>query len=147
MSSTQTLSKPVLNKRNSLAKKIIKEHYEITAYGDKVTNGNINYLWWMYYLGTKTGEFRSFILGYERNLLVSLGIITPEQAESLKSMILSDDEDNFYIALLSIEKLRKERIKKHGEWKLNKLDVSLEFIDVAGKYMEKVVNNPFLDKI
>lgn len=146
MSST-TFSKQVLNKRNSLAKKIIEEHYEITAVSDKVADSNINYLWWMYYKGTKKGEFKLFILGYEMNLLLSLGIITPEEAESLKLMVKSEDEDNFYMALLSIEKFRKDRIKKHGEWNNTKLDVSPEFLEVAKNYMKDVINNPKLNVI
>lgn len=146
MSST-TFSKQVLNKRNSLAKKIIGEHYEITAVSDKVANSNINYLWWMYYNGTKKGEFKLFILGYEMNLLLSLGIITPEEAESLKLMVKSEDEDNFYIALLSIEKFRKDRIKKYGEWNNTKLEVSPEFLEIAKNYMKDVINNPKLNMI
>lgn len=145
--STTTFSKQVLNKRNSLAKKIIGEHYEITAVSDKVANSNINYLWWMYHKGTKKGEFKLFILGYEMNLLLSLGIITPEEAESLKLMIKSEDEDNFYMALLSIEKFRKDRIKKYGEWNNVILDVSPEFLEIAKDYMEKIINNPKLNVI
>lgn len=146
MSST-TFSKQVLNKRNSLAKKIIGEHYEITAVSDKVANSNINYLWWMYHNGTKKGEFKLFILGYEMNLLLSLGIITPEEAESLKLMVKSEDEDNFYIALLSIEKFRKDRIKKYGEWNNTKLEVSPEFLEIAKNYMKDIINNPKLNMI
>ena len=145
--SLTTFSKQVLNKRNSLAKKIIEEHYEITAVSDKVADSNINYLWWMYYKGTKKGEFKLFILGYEMNLLLSLGIITPEEAESLKLMVKSEDEDNFYMALLSIEKFRKDRIKKHGEWDNVILDVSPEFLEVAKNYMKDVINNPKLNVI
>ena len=55
-------------------------------------------------------------------------------------MLGSEDSDNVYIALLSLENFRNQRIKIHGNW-LKNPDVSKDFIDVAQKYNELVFTN------
>ena len=123
------LSNPVLLKRKKLTKKIVKEHFDMTLSVDKA----LNYLWFMYYKGLHKGTFKPFMLLMEMNLLLSLDIINEDERDSLKSMFLSEDEDNYYLGLLSLETLRNKRIKIHGEW-TEKIDVSDEFKEVVSKY-------------
>lgn len=128
-------------KRQVLANKIIKEHFEITLYVDR----NINYLWYMYYKGSKKGSYRDFILAVELNLLKDLNIITEEERGHLKTMLISEDSDNGYLALLAIDNFRKQRIKIHGEWN-SKLKVSNEFQGVRDNYIN-LISQFNLDKI
>lgn len=128
-------------KRQVLANKIVKEHFEITLYVDR----NINYLWYMYYKGSKKGEYRDFILAVELNLLNKLGTITEEEKTNLRAMLSSEDIDNSYIAVMAIDNLRKERIKKHGEWN-TKLKVSDKFQAVKDEYIN-FIHNYNLDKL
>ena len=135
-------------KLRKLSNDIVAEHFAMTLGIDR----NINYLFFMYYKGNKKDTFRPFIIGFELNLLLSLGIITKEEKESITLMFNSEDEDNFYIALLALENFRKQRVKVHGKWNntnsTTKLpEVSKEFIEVVQNYHFKVVKNYSLDKI
>ena len=131
-----------ITKRKKLATKIIDEHFEMTL----VANRNINYLWYTYKTGTKRGEFRYFILGFEVNLLLGLNMISSEEKDNLISMFSSEDEDNMFIALMAIETLRKKRIKTHGEW-TKKQDISTELRELVDSYDTKIITNKSLDKI
>lgn len=93
----------------------------------------MNYLWYMYKDGIKKGDFRPFILLIELNLLLYLGMINDDQSKSIINMLSSDDEDNYFIALLSIETLRNKRIKLHGKW-TQEIDVSNELKDAVKNY-------------
>lgn len=129
-------------------KSIAQEHFHITLHCDR----NMNYLWYMYYKGNKKDVFRPFILAFELNLLVSLGLVSDEEKESLAKMITSQDVDNFYIGLLAIDNFRKQRIKLHGDWtKVNSNTqlpmVSKEFVEVANNYPVTVIKNYSLDRI
>lgn len=131
-----------------LASDIVAEHFAMTLGIDR----NINYLFFMYYKGNKKDTFRPFIIGFELNLLLSLGIITEEEKESIALMFNSEDEDNFYIALLALENFRKARIKIHGKWNntnsTTKLpEVSKEFAETVENYHIKIVKNYSLDGI
>ena len=128
-------------KRQVLANKIVKEHFEITLYVDR----NINYLWYMYHKGSKKGEYRDFILAVELNLLNKLGTITEDEKTNLRAMLSSEDIDNSYIAVMAIDNLRKERIKKHGEW-TGKLEISNEFENIKDSYVN-FIHNYNLDKL
>ena len=105
-------------KRQLLANKIVKEHFEITLYVDR----NINYLWYMYYKGSKKGEYRDFILAVELNLLNELGIITEEERTNLRTMLTSEDL-----------------------W-TSKLEISDEFEDIKNNYVD-FIHNYNLDKL
>jgi hypothetical protein len=129
-------------------KSIAQEHFHITLHCDR----NMNYLWYMYHKGNKKDVFRPFILAFELNLLVSLGLVSDEEKESLAKMIVSADIDNFYIGLLAIDNLRKQRIKIHGDW--SKVDpntqlplVSKEFLEVANNYPVTIIKNYSLDRL
>ena len=129
-------------KRQQLANKIVAEHFEMTLHIDR----SINYLWYMYHKGTKKDTFRPFIFGFELNLLVSLGIVTPEEKSNIFTMLNSEDADNIYMAVLAIENFRKQRIKIHGEWK--SIDnVSDEFREIVDKYQEIIINSYSLNKL
>lgn len=135
-------------KLRKLANDIVAEHFSMTLGIDR----NINYLFFMYYKGNKKDTFRPFIIGFELNLLLSLGIISEEERESIALMFNSEDEDNFYIALLALENFRKTRIKIHGKWNntnsTTKLpEVSKEFAKVVENYHTKVVKSYSLDGI
>lgn len=135
------LDSKTFKKRQQLARVIVAEHFEMTLHIDR----SINYLWYMYHKGTKKDTFRPFIFGFELNLLVSLGIVSPEEKSNIHTMLNSEDADNIYMAVLAIENFRKQRIKAHGEWK--SIDnVSEEFREIANKYHEIVVNSYSLSK-
>jgi len=127
--------KEILKKVGKLTGKIIKEHFEMTLVSDKQTN----YLWWSYMSGSKTGSVTDFIFICEINLLLSLGLIAEEERDTLGSMFSSEDQDNIYMALLSIEQLRTSRIKTHGEYDHKKPDVSSEFMNVIMSYPVEII--------
>jgi hypothetical protein len=129
--------------RNKLCKKIIEEHFNMTSAVDR----NFNYLWYMYHRGTKQGNYKAFMLGFELNLLIALGQITEEERENIAKMCSSQDEDNLYIALLAIDNFRKQRIKQHGQWKPYGEDVSPEFREAISKYPVLIVRGEKLDKL
>lgn len=121
------------NLYRNLCKKIADEHLEITRVSDR----NFNYLWFMYTKGVNAGEPADFMIGAEMSLLKRLGEITQEQIDNISKMLISDDNDNIYIGLMSIKALRLLRIKKHGEWKsIDK--VSPDFVNAALTYSEYI---------
>lgn len=140
----KNLSKDVTSKLKKLSKKVVEEHYYMSLIGDR----NINYLWWMYYKGTKKDMLpRPFIFAFELNLLLYLDIISEEEKDRLADMLTSEDEDNTYIAICAIESLRKQRIKLHGEWKQDMKNISEKFMELAKAYSAIVIKNYSLDRI
>ena len=125
----------ILKKLRKLTGKIVKEHFEMTLASDKQTN----YLWWSYMNGTNEGAVSDFIFICEINLLLSLGLITEEQRDTLGSMFSSEDQDNIYMALLSIEQLRESRIKAHGEYNSKEPNVSPELLSVTLDYPVQII--------
>jgi hypothetical protein len=125
----------ILKKLRKLTGKIVKEHFEMTLVSDKPTN----YLWWSYMNGAKAGTISDFILICEINLLLSLGLVTEEQRDTLGSMFSSEDQDNIYMALLSIEQLRESRIKTHGEYDSKEPNVSPELMNVILRYPVHII--------
>jgi hypothetical protein len=94
---------------------ICSEHYQASKNKDQ----NMNYLWYMYDVGTKQGDFKPFIFLSEIRLLKAVNIITEEVHDNLINMMKSEDTDNFYLVALSIIQLRTERINKLGLYTLN----------------------------
>jgi hypothetical protein len=133
---------------HKLINAIAKEHFNITLHCDR----NMNYLWYMYHKGHRKDTYRPFMLAFELNLLIALDLTSEEERNSLAKMIVSDDADNFYIGLLAIDNLRKQRIKIHGDWsKVDKVTqlplVSKEFLEVANHYTIYIIKNYSFDKI
>lgn len=121
------------NLYRNLCKKIAEEHFKITVGTDR----NFNYLWFMYTKGVHAGEPADFMIAAEINLLKRLGEITQEQIDNISKMLISDDNDNIYIGLMSVKALRLTRIKKHGDFK--SIDnVSPEFVNAAMTYSEYI---------
>jgi hypothetical protein len=121
------------NLYRNLCKKIAEEHFKITVGTDR----NFNYLWFMYTKGVHAGEPADFMIAAEINLLKKLGEITQEQIDNISKMLISDDNDNIYIGLMSVKALRLMRIKKHGDFK--SIDnVSPEFVNAAMTYSEYI---------
>ena len=89
---------------------IAEEHYNITDGVD----GNLNYLWYMYYKGSKKDEFRPFVYMAELMLLKKYDYITTTEVQNVVEMMKSDDKDNLHMATLTIKNLRELRIKEHG---------------------------------
>lgn len=111
---------------------IIKEHYDVTLNNDS----NMNYLWYMYYEGSKKNKYRPFIFMAELQLLKESGYIENEQIVNLIEMFQSEDKDNFYIAYLSLKELRNQRLKGHGIFtKENK-----KYNDLYKNYSFKLLN-------
>ena len=134
MMNKKNLDKDLKKKRDKITKRIIDEHFEMTLTSDR----NTNYLWYMYKDGVKKGDFRPFMLLFEVNLLLSLGIITTDEKHSLLVMFESEDNDNVYIALCALENLINTRVKTHGRWTSDQ-DVSDEFRKIVSEYPTKVV--------
>jgi len=121
------------NLYRNLCSKIATEHFNITLGVDR----NFNYLWFMYTKGVHAGETADFIVLSEMNLLMKLGYLDDEAMDNMKKMLVSDDNDNIYIALMSVKSLRQQRIKEHGEFK--DIDsVSPDFAQAALSYGEYI---------
>ena len=93
-----------------LIEEISKEHYEITDGID----GNLNYLWYMYHKGTKSGEYRPFIYMAELMLLKKFGYINESELRNIINMMNSEDKDNLTMVTMIITNLRNLRVKDHG---------------------------------
>ena len=100
-------------KLQKLVNDISEEQYNIT---NTLNLSNLSYLWFMYSSGSKKGNYRPFILLAEINLLVRLNYLDSEEKRNLIGLMTSSDEDNLYIATLSILELRKQRIKDLGKY-------------------------------
>lgn len=138
---SKVIDKQIHKKVKTLAKKISSEHFQMTLVADKSSN----YVWWTYIQGKNIDIVSEFIFISEINLLLSLGIITTEERDSLMSMFESEDEDNIYLGILSLEQFRNTRIKTHGEYNHEKPDVSKEFLSVVMSYPTEVIKR-FLKK-
>lgn len=93
-----------------LVGEISEEHYNMTDGHDN----NLNYLWYMYYKGTKKDDFRPFIYMAELMLLKKFEYLTETEVQNVVKMMKSDDKDNLHIATLTIKNLRDLRIKEKG---------------------------------
>jgi len=100
-------------KLQNLFSDIAEEHYGITK---DLNLSNLSYLWFMYSNGSKKGNYKPFILLAEINLLVRLNYLDSEEKRNLIGLMTSSDQDNLYIAGLSILELRKQRIKDLGKY-------------------------------
>jgi hypothetical protein len=127
----------ILNVYKKLAKKIVNEHYNMTLPFDR----SFNYLWWMYSKGTKEGELADFMLFSEMNLLRETDTIHQEGFDNLLKMLNSQDEDNLFIALKSIESLRNERIKKYGEFPIDVTQASPVMFKLAEEYGSRIMTS------
>lgn len=127
----------ILSAYKKLAKKIVNEHYNMTLPFDR----SFNYLWWMYSKGTKEGELADFILFSEMNLLRETDTIHQEGFDNLLKMLNSQDEDNLFIALKSIESLRNERVKKYGEFPSDVAQASPVMFKLAEEYGSRIMTS------
>ena len=100
-------------KLRKLVEDIAEEHYNITS---ELGISNLSYLWFMYANGSKKGDFKPFMFLAEVNLLVRLHYLDNEEKRNIIGLMTSSDEDNIYIAGLSILELRKQRIKDLGKY-------------------------------
>lgn len=121
------------NLYRNLCSKIANEHFKITLGIDR----NFNYLWFMYTKGVHAGEPADFIIMSEMNLLHKLGLLDEEGVENIRKMLISNDNDNIYMALLSVKSLRAQRIKQNGEF--TEIDkVSPELAEAAMSYAQYI---------
>lgn len=121
------------NLYRNLCSKIANEHFKITLGIDR----NFNYLWFMYTKGVHAGEPADFIVMSEMNLLHKLGLLDEEGVENIRKMLISNDNDNIYMALLSVKSLRAQRIKQNGEF--TEIDkVSPELAEAAMSYAQYI---------
>ena len=127
----------ILSAYKKLAKKIVNEHYNMTLPFDR----SFNYLWWMYSKGTKEGELADFILFSEINLLRETDTIHQEGFDNLLKMLNSQDEDNLFIALKSIESLRNERVKKYGEFPSDVAQAFPVMFKLAEEYGSRIMTS------
>ena len=117
----------------ALVKEIVKEHYNITEGVD----GNLNYLWYMYYKGTKEGDWKPFIYMAELQLLKRFDYINDSEIQNLVSMMESEDEDNMSIVNLALMSLRQLRVKEHGIYNKAKK----EYSKIAEVYPSEILNH------
>jgi hypothetical protein len=117
---------------------IIEEHYNMTSQDIDTTglNHSLNYLWYMYYKGVKTGTYRPFIFMAEMHLLKEMGYMENENIQNINEMIKSEDKDNFYIGYLSLESLRSKRIEEHGIFS----EGNKAYMNIIPDYASKVLN-------
>ena len=115
----------------NLAKKICKEHLQISSNGSST-----HYLWFMYVDGTKEGNYKPFIFLAELHLLEYLGFMDESSVDNAVKLLQSPDRDNLFIASQVINFFRKERIKKLGEFDLKKS----KYREVVRDYDSKIVN-------
>jgi len=114
---------------------IIEEHYNMTL--DITGSGHtLNYLWYMYHKGVKTGTYRPFIFMAEMHLLKEMGYMENDDIKNLNEMIKSEDKDNFYIGYLSLESLRSKRIEEHGIFS----EGNKAYMNIIPDYASKVLN-------
>lgn len=91
----------------------------------------------MYTKGVHAGEPADFIIMSEMNLLHKLGLLDEEGVENIRKMLISNDNDNIYMALLSVKSLRAQRIKQNGEF--TEIDkVSPELAEAAMSYAQYI---------
>lgn len=127
----------ILSAYKKLAKKIVNEHLSMTVPFDR----SFNYLWWVYSKGTKQGELADFMLFSEMNLLRETDTIHQEGFDNLLKMLNSQDEDNLFIAIKSIESLRNERIKKYGEFPIDVTQASPVMLKLAEEYGSRIMTS------
>lgn len=127
----------ILSAYKKLAKKIVNEHLSMTVPFDR----SFNYLWWVYSKGTKQGELADFMLFSEMNLLRETDTIHQEGFDNLLKMLNSQDEDNLFIAIKSIESLRSERIKKYGEFPMDVTQASPVMFKLAEEYGSRIMTS------
>jgi|Laugrespbdmm15dd_1035085.scaffolds.fasta_scaffold28532_3 hypothetical protein len=117
----------------SFSKEIAEEHYNIT----KNVDSSINFLWHMYYKGTKAGNYEKFIFMAEMNLLKELGYTNDEEITNMIKMMDSEDNDNFNIVFLSLKNLRNQRIKDH---KVCTSQPTFVYMPIIESYLTKVLS-------
>ena len=114
-----------------LVRDICNEHRNVAETSNET---NVGYLWNMYSLGHKKGDFKPFIFLAELNLLEITGYITEVESKNMMGMLRSQDEDNAHIVGYSILTLRTARIKEMGLWtsdneKYSKIDYIRDVIN------------------
>lgn len=135
-----------LNAYKKLAKKIIIEHTSMTLPFDR----SFHYLWslWHNKVENKLRAFQhetevlaDFILFSEMNLLRETDFLHQEGFNNLIEMLSSQDQDNLFIAIKSIEHLRTERIKKYGQFSSDIEKVSPIMLELAKDYGSKIMTS------
>ena len=117
----------------ALTAKIAAEHYEIT----KDVDSNLNYLWYMYHMGTKAGTFKPFVYMAELQLLKRMGYTNDKEVQNMIKMLESDDEENVHLVTLAIKNYRDLRIQEYGEY----CKVSKHYADIAKNYAYEILNH------
>lgn len=117
-----------------LIEAIVEEHFQMT----KKIDQNLHYLWYMYKKGTKTGDYKPFMLMAEMQLLKEMGYISAEEIQNMWSMIDSKDEDNFYLVWLAVKTWRLTRIKEHGVYSSTNL---FPYMNIEKDYPTKILNH------
>jgi hypothetical protein len=127
------MEKDIRKEIDSLTAKIAAEHYEIT----KDVDNNLNYLWYMYHMGSKAGTFKPFVFMAELQLLKRMGYTNDKEMQSMIKMLESEDEENIHLVTLAIKNFRDLRIQEHGEYcKVNK-----DYADIAKNYAYEILNH------
>lgn len=89
---------------------ICSDHYELLKNVDR----NMSYTFNLYANGPYTGQYKKFMFYAELKLNKVLGLITAEEVENVYKMMISEDDENFYIAFQIIKHFLKERHTKFG---------------------------------
>ena len=116
-----------------LLEEICDEHFSITQKADS----NLNYLWYLYKSGSKSGEYRPFIYMAELQLLRKFSYLNDAEIKSIVKMMESEDPDNLFIATLTIKNLRNTRIKVYGEYS----PTNKEYDNIPSKYSYEILNH------
>lgn len=89
---------------------ICSDHYELL----KNVDGNMSYTFNLYANGPYQGSYRKFMFYAELRLNKMLGLLTAEEVENAYNMMISEDQDNFYIVTQIVKHYMKERHAKFG---------------------------------
>lgn len=123
----------IMKEIKDLVGAISEEHYNITDGYDN----NLNYLWYMYYKGTKKDDFRPFIYMAELMLLKKFEYLTEVEVQNVVKMMKSDDKDNLHIATLTLKNLRDLRIKEKGVYSKE----NANYTEVGQTYGFEILNH------
>ena len=95
---------------SKLCIQICNDHYELL----KNIDGNMSYTFNLYANGPYVGQYKKFMFYAELRLNKCLGIISDDEVENVFNMMMSTDEENFYMAQQIVKHFHKERRTKFG---------------------------------
>ena len=111
------MSKMPNKDKDNFIMEICDEHFMLTKNKDT----SLNYLWHLYSAeGDYRGHYRPFIIFAELCLNKAFGIVTDEDIEGVRKLLISSDSENVYLASQAVNFYRDKRILEYGTYLDNK---------------------------